>query len=391
MAIFLDTSRGESESIAFAIGGDVTRVATVHLMSRALEDDPEEILAVIGPDADLGGVLSMVHEFRLQRPLIGFILMRRRIDVSIMSQALQAGVREVVQAEDLQALSQACRRSREVSARQARKAVVNDTGLANVVTVFSSKGGCGKTMIATNLAVELVKSHKKRVCLVDLVQVGDVGIALQLENTHNIADAIPMEGKLDATGVQSIVTPHSSGLHCLLAPPDPTVAERVSGRLVGELLTAMRPMYDYIIIDSPSVFTDAVLAALDVTDTFVLVTTPDVAALKNLRMTLDTFDELGYPRTAWQVVLNRGNSDVGLSMNDVEEALGAPVAFIVPSSAAVSKAGNRGVAIIEDDPGHPVSVAIAKIAQAQRGIEYAETGIGAANGEKRGLFGRRKS
>lgn len=391
MAIFLDTSRGESDSIAFAIGGDVTRVATPHLMSRALEDDPEEILAVIGPDAELGVALQLVHEFRMQRPILGFILMRRRIDVSVMTQALQAGVREVVQGDDLQALSQACRRSREVSARQARKAVVNETGLATVITVFSSKGGCGKTTVATNLAMSLATTHKKRTCLVDLVQVGDVGIALQLDNGHNIADAIAMEGKVDSTGLASIVTHHASGLDCLLAPPDPTVAERVSGRLVTEILTALRTMYDYVVIDSPSVFTDAILAALDVTDTFVLVTTPDVAALKNLRMTLDTFDELGYPRTAWQIVLNRGNSDVGLSMNDVEEALGAPVGFIIPSSAAVSKAGNRGVSILQDEPNHPVSLAVAKIARAQRGIEFAENDGEHDQPAKRGLFGRSKS
>ena len=109
MALFLDTSRGDSDATAYAIGDDVVRVASAHLLNRALEDNPDEVLVVIDADCELGVALSIASDCRKRRPSLGVVLLRRRIDVALMTQALQAGVREVVPAEDLQALAAACR------------------------------------------------------------------------------------------------------------------------------------------------------------------------------------------------------------------------------------------------------------------------------------------
>ena len=373
MALFLDTSRGDSDATAFAIGDDAIRVASPHLLTRAVEDNPAETLVVIDADCDLAVALALASEYRIRRPALGVVLLRRRIDVSLISQALQAGVREVVTVDDLQAISGACKRSREVSARQL--GVTPTIGHGQIVTVFSSKGGCGKTTMSINLAVALAAVEKRRTVLVDLdLQFGDIGISLGLPSSPTIADLIAMQGQIDAKGLDALVVHHESGLDCLLAPMNPEDVERIPGALITELLQVLRNEYEYIVIDSPPAFTDTVLAALDLSDTYVLVTTPDIPALKNLRITLDTFDELGYPRSAWQVVLNRGDEMNGLEMSDIETALGSEVHLVVPQSLDVSRAGNRAVAIVTDNPKHPVAIAMAKLASMQRGLDAERVG-----------------
>lgn len=385
MALFLDTSRGDSDATAYAIGDDVVRVASSHLLTRAVEDNPQESLVVIDADFDLAAALSIASNYRIRRPSLGVVLLRRRIDVALIAQALQAGVREVVTVDDLQAISAACKRSREVSARQ--MGVTPTVGQGQIVTVFSSKGGCGKTTISINLAVALAAVEKRKTILVDLdLQFGDVGISLALPSSPTVADTIPMQGQLDATGLASLIHHHPSGLDCLLAPMTPEEVESIPGALVTELLQLLRSEYEYVIIDSPPAFTDTVLAALDLSDTYVLVTTPDIPALKNLRITLDTFDELGYPRSAWQIVLNRGDEMNGLESSDIEAALGANVHLAVPQSTDVSRAGNRGVAIVTDNPKHPVAVALQKLASMQRGLDSEHVGAVATRQRKSGLF-----
>ena len=389
MTLFLDTSRGDSDATAYAIGDDVTRVASAHLLTRALDDNPDETLVVIDADFDLASALAVASDFRIRRPALGVVLLRRRIDVALIAQALQAGVREVVTVDDLQAISAACKRSRDVSARQLG---VNPTvGQGQIITVFSSKGGCGKTTISMNLAVALAANAKRRTVLVDLdLQFGDIGISLGLPSTPTIADALTMQGQMDAKGLAGLMHHHSSGLDCLLAPMNPEEVERIPGSLITEMLQVLRTEYDAIVIDSPPAFTDTVLAALDLSDTYVLVTTPDIPALKNLRITLDTFDELGYPRSAWQVVLNRGDEMNGLELSDIENALGANVHLVVPQSSEVSRAGNRAVPIVLDNPKHPVAVALQRLASMQRGLESEQVGVRNHAASRSRLFRRSK-
>jgi pilus assembly protein CpaE len=364
MAILFVANATMSESFAFAVGGDAIVVDSMPALLRAVEEHPRELLVVIGPDVDLGMALSFTESHRVHRPELGVVLTRRRVDVTILSQAIRAGVREVVNPDDLTALADACRRSLDVS-----RGVMGATGSAEptvegrVVTVFAAKGGCGKTTVATNLAVALAAGGRSRVCLVDLdLAFGDVAIAMQLAPVRTIVDANAMLGSMDPTGVASLLTPHSPGLDTILAPVQPGDAEKIAVPVVAELIRTLRTMFDYVVIDSPPAFTEHVLTAFDLSDTFVLLATLDIPALKNLRLTLDMLDLLGYPRESWQVVLNRSDSKVGLEIADVERSLRAPIAALIPSSRAVSASINKGVPILLDEPNHPVSVAIRRFA-----------------------------
>jgi pilus assembly protein CpaE len=230
--------------------------------------------------------------------------------------------------------------------------------------VFSAKGGCGKTTVATNLAAALASGGRSSVCLLDLdLAFGDVAIALQLVPARTVIDAVAMSGSIDEQGVASLVTPHSPGLDAICAPLEPGEAERIPASTVVELLRVLKRMYDYVVIDTPPAFTEHVLASFDVSDVYVLLATLDIPALKNLRLTLDMLDVLGYPRESWQVVLNRSDSRVGLSVDDVVKTLKVPLAIQIPSSRSVSASINKGVPIVLDEPRHPVSTAIKQLAE----------------------------
>jgi pilus assembly protein CpaE len=143
-------------------------------------------------------------------------------------------------------------------------------------------------------------------------------------------------------------------------------------------------MYDYVVVDTPPYVSDQVLAALDRTDWFVLVVTPDLPALKSARLTLNTFELLGYPAERRLVLLNRADSEVGLTVSDVEKALGQPAAVLMPSSRDVPVSVNRGVPLASDRPAHPVAHAMRELAERCG----ATTGVRAGRSRLR-RFGRR--
>lgn len=360
MAILLDSDADAAARYSFVIEGPTSLVETWPQLSKELADRPEEVLVVIGTEMPLEPALAFAEAQRLARPALGVVLLRNRVDVKLLGAALRAGIREVMSPEDTDALADACRRSVEVSRRANGWSPAEPSGPeGRVITVFAAKGGCGKTTMATNLAAALAAGGSRSVCLVDLdMSFGDVAIAMQLFPTRSIADAVAMHDKLDESGIRSLVTPHSPGLDTLLAPLEPGHADKIPTSVVTEVLNVLRRIYDYVVVDTPPDFKDWVLAALDLSDVYVLLATLDVPALKNLRLTLDMLDLLGYPRENWQIVLNRSDSKVGLQLEDVEKTLKVPIAALIPSSRAVSMSINKGVPLVLEQPGHPVSAAV---------------------------------
>jgi pilus assembly protein CpaE len=364
MTILLETGPVTADSVQFALPGPVTTVESVPAAMRHLADDRGDLLLVVGPHVDQGSALELAEQLRIERPEVGVVLMRRRLDVTVLAHALRAGVREVVVADDHAGVSEACRRSLELSRRMLGVSGAAGSREARIITVFSAKGGCGKTTVATNVAAALAAGGRSSVCLLDLdLAFGDVAIALQLVPARTAIDAVAMSGSIDEMGASSLVTPHSKGLDAICAPLEPGEAERVPASTVVELLRVLKRMYDYIVIDTPPAFTEHVLASFDVSDVYVLLATLDIPALKNLRLTLDMLDVLGYPRESWQVVLNRSDSRVGLSVDDVTRTLKVPLATQIPSSRSVSASINKGVPIVLDEPRHPVSAAIKQLVE----------------------------
>jgi pilus assembly protein CpaE len=366
MTILLEADGFLAETLAPAISPDTLVVTDVVALRRALADQQVHDLVVIGPDVDMTTIADFAATERITRPTLGVVLVRRRVDTTTLKDAIRAGVREVVKLDDLTGLTEACESSLELTRQVRGDADVRSTSsgrLGQLVTVFSAKGGCGKTTVSTNLAATFAKMGR-RVCLVDLdLAFGDVAIALQLFPDRGIADLAARTGRLDRTAVAGVVTNHSLNLDAVLAPVEPGAAENVSADLIGELLQLLKGMYDVVVVDTPPAFTDQVLTAFDASDHMALLTTLDIPALKNLKISLETLELLGYSRDRFHVVLNRADSKVGLAIEDVQRTLNAPIAAQLPSSRAVPAAINRGTPIVHDAPNHPVSQAVRKFAE----------------------------
>ena len=361
MTLLWDTDPSAQERYDFAVG-QITRLETQAAMTRALEEYPDEQLILIGPDVDMDAACAFSEVCRVERPELGVLLIRRRLDVAVLGQALRAGIREVVTVDDLTGLADAARRSRELSTRVSGHVVETATRAGRVVTIFSAKGGVGKTTFATNIGAYLASVGSK-VLLVDLdLAFGDVGISLQMLPQNSIVDLVGMAGHIDEQAIRSVVTRHDSGLDAISAPAEPSDADRVPGSTVGELIRVAKRHYDFVILDTPPAFTSHVLAGFDDSDLLVLIATLDIPAVKNLRLTLDTLDLLGNPKESRLIVLNRSDAKVGLRADDVVAALKQDIAVMVPNSTAVPASVNRGVPIVLDDPKHPVSGALRELA-----------------------------
>src|SRR5215470_3786790 len=364
MTILYEPNRREAQQFAGLLGSDVYTATTASDLASMLVANPGELLVVLGPGVELADSLAIAAEYRVSRPALGVILVRDRLDVGLLGEAIRAGVREVVAAGDPAGLLAACARSLEVSRqmgpmRNRRGQASTAEFDARVITVFAAKGGCGKTTLATNIAIALAAGGARKVGLLDLdLAFGDVAIMLQLVPERSIADAVGLGDQLDETAVRALLTPYAPGLDTLLAPAGPAEAERVTQGLVADILRLARGMFDFLVIDTAPMFTDHVLTALDASHVHVLLTTPDIPALKNLRITLDTFDLLELPKHSRLVVLNRSDAKVGLTASDIERVIRVPIQAHVPSSRDVPVSINRGVPIMVDNPQHPVSKAI---------------------------------
>jgi pilus assembly protein CpaE len=365
MPVVLGDAARDGERLRLTLPDTVDTVDTVQALTAYLTDHPNEDLVIIGPETPLVMATEMAERYRLDRPTLSVLLLRRRVEMQVLSDALRSGIREVVLADDAQALLEACTRAQSVS-RQLRRTDLRteSSGGGKVIMVFSAKGGCGKTTVATNLAGSLSLLGQGRVCLVDLnLEFGDVGIALQVEPVRTISDVLGMQGSLDRRALESLVIGYRDGLDLLLAPIQPADAEFITAPLVGEILAVLAQMYDYIVIDTPPTLNEVVLRCFDVADSHLLLTSLDMLSLKNLKVTLDALDVLGYPRDRWKVILNRCDSRVGLTPQDVEDAIGIGISTRLPSSKDLPSALNSGVALSLERPRHPFSKAMRTLAE----------------------------
>jgi pilus assembly protein CpaE len=365
MTILCDPGPQVATSVANHLHELVQPVDGIPAAGDALVADPAETVVVLGTGVELDDALAFAEQLRVERPLVGVILLRETLEVDVLTRAIRAGVREVVLAADGPAINEAVQRSRRLSElAPVPPPPPSAAPKGQITTVFSAKGGTGKTTIATNLAVALAEGGEHRVCLLDLdLAFGDVAISLQLNPKRTVVDALSLGEHLDGAKVATLVTNYIPGLDCILAPVEPGDAERIPAALIAEIIAALGGMYDHVVIDTPAQFSEHVLVALDASHHHVLITTPEVPALKNLRLTLDMLDLLSYGRNSRYILFNRSDAEVGLSAADVERVVKSPISAHVPSSREVPASINRGTPLTAEQPEHAVSQAIRAFAQ----------------------------
>jgi pilus assembly protein CpaE len=358
-----DVTRG---ALAGLLGDRAHLVTSLTAATVALASDPHEHVVVIGAVVDLHEVTSFAEHVQAKHPDAVLILLRFQADPDEIASAHAAGIPVVFVVGDVAGISSAIARAEAAIPRAAEEepqppqAVGRPRG--RLVVVFAAKGGCGKTTIATNLATVLNEDGARSVALVDLdLEFGDVGVALRLTPASTLVDAIQLT-HLDPINVSTLCTAYRPNFNCVLAPVEPGDAEKIPVVLISQLLESLLANHEFVVVDTPSQLSEPVLAAMDLAHNFVLLTTPEITSLKNLRLTLDMLDLLGYDPNARTIVFNRSDARAGLSAADVESALKTPIAVRVPSSHDVPASINRGVPLAAANPKHPVTLAIHELA-----------------------------
>lgn len=409
MTAIVETDRSRLSVLQAMLHGSVP-LESMAALSEHVAATPQEFAIVIGPSIAVDDAAVFAQWARVHKPDLGVILLRETVDAHALSTALRSGMREVVESRDLAGLTTAVSRARAVSsaisqtmedetqaaaqaaaraalseaqaeAEAAREEAERPTG--QMITVFSTKGGVGKSLMAANIAVSLADQGSS-VCIVDLdVNNGDIAIMLQLTPMRTLNDLAAFHGEIDVDAIETLVTPYSKTLGVVAAPVHLDSPDQATNEDIGKLLDLLVRVYDYVVVDTSGVFDDHALTALDRTDTLVLVGTLDIPALKGLKLATQTLELLNFPREKWRFVLNRADAKVGLSTDEYESTLGLKADCSLVSSREVLTAVNRGEPLVRAYASHPNSKAIKAFASSIAGAARAARAESDADGKSR--------
>ena len=316
---------------------------------------PTAALIVIGENSV--PAIKFIERLRTLAPMTTVISAAHNSSPDLILQSLRAGAREFlrlpISSDELKTVLD---RVAEFSASQ----VEAPKKKGRMIAVFSSKGGCGTSFIAANLAV----STAARTVLVDLnLQAGDLPLFLGVDPKYSFADMAENRTRLDETLITGFVTPFSPHLSLLAAPREADSADEIEPEHVFEVLQKLRESYDYIVLDPQHTFDSITLAALDQADEIVLVLTLDIPAIRSTQRALEIFDRLGYPRQKVRVVVNRWSKQIDLDLRQVEKFLGEPVIGFVPSDYQIAVTSiNLGQPLVQSEPNSKIAQEIKRIA-----------------------------
>ncbi len=219
-----------------------------------------------------------------------------------------------------------------------------------IISVFSNKGGIGKTSLAVNLAVELANSTKENVALMDLnFQMGDITTFLNLKPSFNISYMLENIEKINETFLLSTLERYkNSSLYVLADPPYFKQADNIQPRQISKLFDTLKETFSYIVVDAEASFDGKNIAALDNSDLILLVTSANLPALRNSQRCLELFNKLGYDKDKVKIIINRFMENDEIKEDDIERLLCKQIYWKIPNNYfAVMSAINKGVPLCE--------------------------------------------
>src|SRR5512138_687572 len=379
-----ETRENVRKLLQFESDVDVVGLARTGKEAIQISQDlnPDVVLMDINmPDMD---GITATEAIRSKQPAVQVVILSVQSDQNYMRRAMLAGARDFLTKPPMgDELISAIRRAGAMAQTERSKSVpvqVAPTLGSNViaqgygmpkgkiVTIYSPKGGAGCTTVAVNLALTL-HNEDTRVALVDgNLQFGDVAVFVNEQGKNTIVDLAPRAEELDPEIVEEVMLKHSaSGLHILAAPSRPEYAEKVSSGQFSKVLEYLKQMYAYVIVDTAALLTDVTLAAIDISDLVVLVTTQDIPSIKNCRLFLDLSQTLGIERERILFVMNRFDKRINITPDRVTENLKQEIAAVIPfDEQTVTKAVNRGVPFVLDNKNQPAARGVFSLAESVR-------------------------
>ena len=309
---------------------------------RAFLEQPSDVVLVASYGHD-EGVTAMLDHAVKHRPDRPVVVMSEASPNGFLRQAFEAGADDVITLP--QSPEQVAFMLEKVIARRKGLAVPGKA-TAPLVAVLGPKGGTGKTLVAANLAVALAQ-RDANVVLIDLdLQFGDIGLALGLSPERTMYDLMKAGPPFDHDKLDRHLIRHSSGVKVLIAPTRPDQASAVSIEFLRDIYASLRTMCDAVIVDTPPGFTPEVIATIDASSAVCMVGMLDSLSLKNTKLGLETLDLMGYETDHVSLVLNRADSRVGITPDDVSTIVGRAPDISVPSDREIPRSVNEGTPIV---------------------------------------------
>lgn len=321
---------------------------------------------------DAGALIREAVEDRPERPVV---LVTQGAPNGYVDQAFLAGAVDIVvlpQPCDVSLAGALSHQVRFTLGKAVARRAGAGSGEGKMVVMIGPKGGSGKTLTATNLAAALAHAGRS-VVVVDLdLQFGDVGLALGLAPTTTMYDLLTSGGSMDAEKLDAFLVDHPSGARALLAPRRPDQAGRITVDFLREVYVLLRATHDVVIVDTPPAFTPEVIAAVDASSDVCMVAMLDALSLKNVKLGFETLELMGYADGNIRFLLNRADTSVGITLDDVQAIIGRVPDVLVPSDREITRSVNEGTPVAlkhrSSDAGKAFFKLAALIADAPQGV-----------------------
>jgi pilus assembly protein CpaE len=327
-----------------------------------LQETPTDLL-VIACSGYSERVLSFITSAVREHPKLPVVVLVQSSPEGFLNRLFEAGADDVIRLpespERVKFMIQ-----KVVARRRALAATGGGDEHPPMICVLGPKGGVGKTVTVTNLAMALGQAGKK-VAAVDLdVQFGDLALCMGVPPETTIYDLATSPGSLDAGKLEAyLVTHEESGVRVLVAPTRPDQASRITVEFLREVYAILRETHDFVLVDCAPGFTPEVIAAIDSSSHVMIMSMLDTLSLKNARLGLETLELMGYDQANVKFVLNRALTRVGITDDDVKAIAGRAPDFQIPSDIEIARSVNEGRPIVLSRPKSDSAEAFVKLAQ----------------------------
>jgi pilus assembly protein CpaE len=323
---------------------------------------------------DMDGIAA-TQEIKKKASYIEVVILSVQYDQSYFRRAMGAGARDfLTKPPMIDELTDAVRKAGKFAHENKKKdipvPVPVPSSQGRIIVVYSPKGGTGRTTIAVNLAIALRTSEETKVAVVDgNLRYGDVVAFFSEQAKTTVSDLAPNADELDDDFIRSVVVSNrASGVDILAAPPRPEMADQITGEQFSKILTYLKRIYTYIIVDSTSELTEAVQGAIEVADLTVLITTQDIPAIKDANLFLVLADALGIRRDNIMFIMNKFDKQIRIMPERIGQTLRQEVVSVVPFDyKIVTDSVNRGVPFMLDSgKTQPIGKSISQLADLVR-------------------------